>query len=439
MAGRILVLDDEENYAEMLRDLLREHNYRVDMSTKPERALVQLQEIPYDLVISDYKMPVMDGADLLEKSRHLYPDLPFILVSGLMNTPELVKVANMSVTLVMEKPLDTQEFLRQVARFSKPMTEEEKAAYARDSKVQQAGEIPVVYNYPEQPTFFSAGCSSSKEFMDLLWKVGKDANSLLLIEPDGGDAEQALKDLSIWKGNEDRPVSKLKYSQFVDLGLSGTQSVIDDSGFSNLILVQLGNGDSLKEALDLAQVISEELSATVAPMIVCVYSLPIEDAVDYQAVADKCLRVPSLGLRAIDAAIYARRFARLYADRAIKPKCADFTEAAAFEILSHSWPGNYREIQNVISRVILMHENEPLTYPLLSTGFTVDQKKVTCPPEERMKILLERAQQQLLTESLVSEGKIADELVTKCGLSSEVPKDFELSEAPLIRPELVRF
>ncbi|HAQ57674.1 MAG TPA: hypothetical protein DCR32_01440, partial [Opitutae bacterium] len=74
MAGRILVLDDEENYAEMLHDLLRENNYRVDMATRPERAIDQLKEIPYDLVISDYKMPVMDGAEFLREARELYPN-----------------------------------------------------------------------------------------------------------------------------------------------------------------------------------------------------------------------------------------------------------------------------------------------------------------------------------------------------------------------------
>ena len=44
MAGRILVLDDEENYAEMLQDLLREHDYRVDMATRPEWAIAQLED-----------------------------------------------------------------------------------------------------------------------------------------------------------------------------------------------------------------------------------------------------------------------------------------------------------------------------------------------------------------------------------------------------------
>ena len=44
MAGRILVLDDEENYAEMLQDLLREQNYQVDMATRAERAIDQLEQ-----------------------------------------------------------------------------------------------------------------------------------------------------------------------------------------------------------------------------------------------------------------------------------------------------------------------------------------------------------------------------------------------------------
>lgn len=77
MPGRILVLDDEENYAEMLQHLLQAHGYQVDMSTRPELAIERLQEIPYDLVISDYKMPILDGSDFLRKARELYPNLPF--------------------------------------------------------------------------------------------------------------------------------------------------------------------------------------------------------------------------------------------------------------------------------------------------------------------------------------------------------------------------
>ena len=93
MAQRILVLDDEENYADMLRALLEQHSFLVDSVTDPARALERLHGTGYELVISDYKMPGMDGADFLSRAREMNPDLPVILVSGLMNTPDLVKVA----------------------------------------------------------------------------------------------------------------------------------------------------------------------------------------------------------------------------------------------------------------------------------------------------------------------------------------------------------
>ncbi len=436
MAGRILVLDDEENYAEMLRDLLREHGYRVDMSTQPERAIKQLEEIPYDLVISDYKMPVMDGADLLQKARALYPDLPFILVSGLMNTPELVKVANMSVTLVMEKPLNTELFLRHVSKFTEPMTAEERAAYARESTNNQDGAIPVVYSYPEEPSFFSAGCIVSKEFMDELWSKAKDARSVLVCEPEGGDGELALKDLSVWRGNEDRPLAKFKFGQFVDLGLEGIQSVCDDTGFSNLILVQLRPEDSANDAIKAAASIGAALTANTTPLIACLLSGTDSGKSAGNLTEKNIFEIPPLCERPVDAANYARRFARLFSDRAIKPKCAEFTPEATYEVLAHDWPGNYREIQNVISRVILMHENEALSYPLLSSSFSSDKNLTTCEPISRMENLLRRMQGNYLKQTLKDESEIHADIVEKLEFSSEIPADFELFEASLIRADL---
>ena len=81
MAGKILVLDDEQNYAEMLRDLLVQEGFCTDMVTRPVDALKKLDTEEYDLVVADYKMPVMDGADFMERARARLPSLPIIMVS----------------------------------------------------------------------------------------------------------------------------------------------------------------------------------------------------------------------------------------------------------------------------------------------------------------------------------------------------------------------
>ena len=228
MAGRILVLDDEENYAEMLQDLLRQHNYQVDMATRPERAIDQLEEIPYDLVISDYKMPVMDGAEFLRKARELYPNLPFILVSGLMNTPELVKVANMSVTLVMEKPLDTTAFLVHVAKFAEQMSSEEKEEFDRELNSDDAAAAHQGQSYPEEPRFFSAGCAISIRFMQAAWNISQSGTSLFILEPAGGDASLAVKDISSWRGNKDKPIQELNFEDFTAVDANQLKELLAD-------------------------------------------------------------------------------------------------------------------------------------------------------------------------------------------------------------------
>lgn len=126
LSSDILVLDDEENYAVMLNDLLCAHHFCVDTITKPVEALEALREKRYALIISDYNMPVMGGAEFLEHARKIDPSIPVIMISGHMNTPELVKVANIGVSVVLEKPFDTQNFINHVRKYAFPLIDEKK-------------------------------------------------------------------------------------------------------------------------------------------------------------------------------------------------------------------------------------------------------------------------------------------------------------------------
>lgn len=156
MAGKILVLDDEEKYAQMLKDLLADNGFEAETSTRPEEALRRLESENYALVVTDYKMPVMDGAEFLKAARRTNPDLPVIIISGLMNLPELLKVANMGVTLVLEKPFDAEDFLAQVGRFVKREEAASESAAYRDA--QSAPEGTALLAYPK-PTAHLADAS----------------------------------------------------------------------------------------------------------------------------------------------------------------------------------------------------------------------------------------------------------------------------------------
>jgi HD-like signal output (HDOD) protein len=84
LVKRILFVDDEPNILEGLRDLLRKYRRQMTMVFAPggESALEELRRSPFDVVVSDMRMPGMDGATLLQKVKDQYPDIIRIILSG---------------------------------------------------------------------------------------------------------------------------------------------------------------------------------------------------------------------------------------------------------------------------------------------------------------------------------------------------------------------
>ena len=84
LAGALTVLcvDDEANILNALRRLLRPHGYRVLTAGSGAEALAMLQTNAVDLVLSDMRMPEMDGARFLEQVKAGWPDAARILLTG---------------------------------------------------------------------------------------------------------------------------------------------------------------------------------------------------------------------------------------------------------------------------------------------------------------------------------------------------------------------
>lgn len=438
MAGRILVLDDEENYAAMLQDLLRENNYRVDMATRPERAIDQLEEIPYDLVISDYKMPVMDGADFLKKSRELYPNLPFILVSGLMNTPELVKVANMSVTQVMEKPLDTATFLKQVARFAEPMTEEEKSLQAQEEAEESvSGAGGATFGYPEEPRFFSAVSPAAKRFMQSAWSIAKNSHELFVFQTPGGDAELAVKDLSAWSGNSDLPVTNFDLPAGKEEALVELRAIFSDPEQSNTVCIRLAEVAQLGEARELSESVAQEAENTADLLLSFV--LESNEAESHSSEAgDRAVLLPELNERPSDLASYARRFARMASERSGKGNCSGFTPEAAYLVLAHDWPRGYKELQKAMLKAVKSSENDEAISAELMRDALGLEKAPLASPDSRLATLMRKAQKYYFEKEMLRTGTTAAELAAKLDLGNPVQTWDDLRNMPLVRSELAK-
>lgn len=427
MAGRILVLDDEQNYAAMLQELLRQNNYLVDMATKPELALNHLEEVPYDLVISDYKMPVMDGAGFLKQARQLYPNLPIILVSGLMNTPELVKVANMGVTLVLEKPLNSESFLKNVSRFANPMTEEEMELF---KMAEQNAASQEVVPCPEEPKFYCGASQRGKSCLLSLWNNCIHNRFVYVYHPVGSDILLALKDISYWKGHRDFPVRQISSADFFGGGLSLAEEILADEESSHILAIELASLDEINETrLLIQQTMSKVMKEDGIFFIFMVSSSIVDKESFLETAGASSVILPELSLRPIDLASYMVRFISLSVKKQNTSKQIVLTEEAIYLAISYDWPENYKQVQKVISKLV---EQSDGTIGANEMASALGVSGAVPDASERFASLLQNAQFSLLSDYMMCTGYEAAKLSKSLSLSSSVQSVKDFKNLPLM-------
>lgn len=108
----VLLVDDEESILNSLRRLLRGQPYEVKLATSGEQALAQMAEGPVDLVMSDARMPGMDGATLLAQINQHHPSTVRILLTGYADPSAIIKAVNDGrIHRYISKPWNDEEML----------------------------------------------------------------------------------------------------------------------------------------------------------------------------------------------------------------------------------------------------------------------------------------------------------------------------------------
>lgn len=112
--ARILVVDDEDDMRDVLADVLRMHGYTVTTAADGHTALEQAQRRRFDLVITDLRMPGMDGVETMAALKSLYPTIRVIVATGLANV-SVESLRRQGACDVLHKPFGVDEFLHATA------------------------------------------------------------------------------------------------------------------------------------------------------------------------------------------------------------------------------------------------------------------------------------------------------------------------------------
>lgn len=111
---KVLIVDDAGPVVVLCVNVLQALGYAVKGANRGEAAVELLRREPFDLIVVDYKMPGMNGFQVLEHARELYPDVLSILITG-HGTPEIMKEADkMRFDGTLLKPFTSTELRRTV-------------------------------------------------------------------------------------------------------------------------------------------------------------------------------------------------------------------------------------------------------------------------------------------------------------------------------------
>src|SRR5688572_12328405 len=114
MPQKILIVDDEAAIRGALYELLSSEKYQCEMAANGAEALERVRTNPPDLIISDIRMPVMDGVQLLHNARSLDPNLAVILVTAVMDVDTAVRALKNGAFDYITKPFRLQDVLDRV-------------------------------------------------------------------------------------------------------------------------------------------------------------------------------------------------------------------------------------------------------------------------------------------------------------------------------------
>ena len=127
---RVLVVDDDPDFRDIHAEILRAEGCEVEVARDGEQALVMLAFRPFDLLVTDWQMPRLDGASLVHWLRATESTLPVVMITGSDAEAELPSAIRREVEAILPKPVSAGHFIAAVHRILDIQREPEPACAA---------------------------------------------------------------------------------------------------------------------------------------------------------------------------------------------------------------------------------------------------------------------------------------------------------------------
>ncbi|RLC09256.1 MAG: sigma-54-dependent Fis family transcriptional regulator [Deltaproteobacteria bacterium] len=434
----ILVVDDEKNYLVVLSAFLTEEGYEVLTADNGQRALEIMDVTEVDLVLTDMKMPSMDGIELLKRIKERSPELPVVVMTAYGTVEKAVEAMQLGAFNFIQKPFQN-ETLKQIVNKAvatyRVVKENRRLIQALEGRYRFDNIIGK--SKPMQAIF------------DIIQKVAPTRATVLVTGESGTGKELIAKAIHFNSPRRSKPFIAVSCAALAESLLETELFGHEKGAFTGATTTrkgrfELADGgtlflDEIGEVTPSVQVkllrVLEEMtfervggtkSITVDVRLIAATNKDLKTMVKNHSFREDLyfrlnvvhIELPPLRERTEDIPLLTAYFAKKYARKADKGEISISAEATEF-LCNHRWPGNVRELENAIERAVLFCKGNEITMddlPRELISFSdleipIDWQKLSKLPEA-----LDAIEKRLIQKALLLSNNVQSRAANLLGI-----------------------
>jgi two-component system, NtrC family, response regulator len=375
----ILIVDDEKNYLLVLEALLAEEGYQVVTADNGRSGLEIIQDHDLDAVITDMKMPGMDGMAFLDRIHLNQPDLPVIMMTAYGSVEKAVEAMRKGAFDYILKPFKNEELKLTIRKAidhyhlvcqNRRLTRELETRYQFGNIIGKSASMQRIFQLiekvaPSKATVLVTGESGTgKELIARAIHFNSPRRNQPFISVNCGALPETLLESELFgheKGSFSGAVSQRK-GRF-ELAHGGTLFLDEISEMSPPLQVKLLR---VLQEMEFERVGGTQTIKVDVRMVAASNRTLKEEVAAGRFRADLFYRLnvvhiflPPLRERTDDIPLLVNHFLEKYSDEN-GPSSISMESAALKCILEYGWPGNVRELENVIERAVILSDREQI-------------------------------------------------------------------------------
>jgi len=380
-SARILVVDDERSMREMLAILLRREGHDVVVAENGRRAIDCLDKRPFDVVVSDARMPDIDGIQVLRHARSINPSVIAIMITAFGSSDLIKGVEQLGVTDYVEKPFNTEVLKFRIRKeLDRRRLQQENVLLKR------------AMHSAHQFSNIIGSSSAMLQVFELIETVAQTGSTVLIMGESGTGKELVARAIHVRSARGDRPFVAVNCGAVSETLLdselfghmrgsftgadSNKKGLIEVAEKGTIFLDEIGEMSPMLQ-VKVLRVLQERkfrrvggteevdadiriIAATNRDLSKLVASGQFREDLYYRINVIP-VHLPSLRERAEDIPVLAEHFVAKFAEQ-MKKEITSISGAAIARLVAYSWPGNVRELENAIERAVAL-ERTPSILP----------------------------------------------------------------------------